>query len=216
MKVLVTGGAGFIGRWVVKKLLSKGVNVWVLDDLSNGSKRNLNEFVNNGNYHGLTVADVSDGHCFEVLPESNHDIYIHLAAQINVQESLINPAKSFRTNIIGTYNLLHHALKRNTRIVIVGTCMVYDTTQQEAISEHSPVRPASPYAGTKLAAENLALSYYHGLGLPITVLRPFNTYGPFQKTNTEGGVISIFIKTKSRGRKYKYSATEPRPGTLST
>ena len=75
--------------------------------------------------------------------------------------------------------------------------------QPEGISELSPLKPTSPYAGSKLAAENLALSYYYGLELPVVILRPFNTYGPFQKTNMEGGVVSIFVENKIEGRKLK-------------
>ncbi len=203
MKVLVTGGAGFIGRWVVKRLLSDMVDVWVLDDLSNGSKGNLSEFAGDGNYHGLTVGDVADMKCVENLFGNRYDICIHAAAQINVQESLDNPEKSFQANVVGTHNVLKNALKSNTKVIIVGTCMVYDMGQAEGITELSPVKPASPYAGSKLAAEDLALSYHYGLGLPVVILRPFNTYGPFQKTNMEGGVVAIFIKNKIEGKKLK-------------
>jgi len=203
MKVLVTGGAGFIGRWVVKRLLADGIDVWVLDDLSNGSESNLEEFSEADNYHGMTIGNVSDSECVEKLFSTKYDVCIHSAAQINVQESLRDPEKSFKTNVVGTYNLLSNALKSNTRIVIIGTCMVYDIAQSDGITEMSPVKPTSPYAGSKLAAENLALSYYYGFGLPVVILRPFNTYGPFQKTNMEGGVVSIFIKNKVQGSKLK-------------
>ena len=203
MKVLVTGGAGFIGRWVVKRLLADGIDVWVLDDLSNGSASNLEEFTGTDNYHGLTVGDVSDSECVEKLFGAKYDVCIHSAAQINVQESLDDPEKAFKTNVVGTYNILSHALKSETRMVIIGTCMVYDIAQSAGISELSPVKPASPYAASKLAAENLALSYYYGFGLPVVILRPFNTYGPFQKTNMEGGVVSIFIKNKVAGSRLK-------------
>ena len=72
--------------------------------------------------------------------------------------------------------------------------MVYDIVgAKTAISEKHPIKPLSPYAGSKIASEELALSYFYGLNLPVTILRPFNTYGPFQKTNMEGGVVSIFI-----------------------
>ncbi|MFC1874293.1 dTDP-glucose 4,6-dehydratase [Chloroflexota bacterium] len=203
MKVLVTGGAGFIGRWVVKRLLLDMVDVWVLDDLSNGSKGNLSEFAVDSNYHGLTVGDVADMKCMENLFENKYDICIHAAAQINVQESLDNPEKSFQTNVLGTHNVLKNAAKFDTKVVIIGTCMVYDVGQAEGITEQSPVKPASPYAGSKLAAEDLALSYHYGLGLPVVVLRPFNTYGPFQKMNMEGGVVAIFIRNKIEGKKLK-------------
>lgn len=200
MKVVVTGGAGFIGRWVVKRLLSDGIEVCVLDDLSNGDRSNVNEFAQDRNYHGLTVGDVCDVKCVENVFREKYDICIHSAAQINVQESLNDPEKSFKANVIGTYNVLTRALKFNTKVVLIGTCMVYEMGQAEGITELSPVKPTSPYAGYKLAAENLALAYYYGFGLPVVILRPFNTYGPFQKTNMEGGVVSIFIKNKIEGR----------------
>ena len=203
MKVLVTGGAGFIGRWVVNRLLPDGNDVWVLDNLSNGSKGNLEGLANASGYHGLTVGDVLDMECVTNLFQNEFDVCIHSAAQINVRESLNDPEKSFKTNVIGTYNVLACALKFNTKVVIIGTCMVYDMAQAAGISELSPVKPASSYAGSKLAAENLALSYYYGFGLPVVVLRPFNTYGPFQKTDMEGGVVSIFIENKIQGKKLK-------------
>ena len=194
MKVLVTGGAGFIGRWIVNRLLSVNADVWVLDDLSNGSEQNLAQFSQLVNYHGLIIGDIADVACIEQSFQEQFDICIHAAAQINVQESLDDPTKAFNSNVIGTYNILSCALKFNTKVVIIGTCMVYALAQSGGILELSPVKPTSPYAGSKLAAEDLALSYFYGFNLPITVLRPFNTYGPFQKTNMEGGVVSIFIQ----------------------
>ncbi|MBT4512402.1 MAG: NAD(P)-dependent oxidoreductase [Chloroflexi bacterium] len=203
MNVLVTGGAGFIGRWVVKKLLSENVNVWVLDNLSNGSEQNLVEFDQINNYQGLTIGDISDISCVERVFKTQFDVCIHTAAQINVQESLDNPHKSFRVNMVGTYNVLSCALKSKTKVILIGTCMVYDMATSDGISELSSVKPASPYSGSKLAAEELALSYYYGFGLPVTVLRPFNTYGPFQKTNMEGGVVSIFVQNHIAGENLK-------------
>lgn len=202
MKVLVTGGAGFIGRWVVKRLLEDGLEVWVLDSLSNGSRDNLEEFSLNNHYHGLKIGDVSERSDIKALFTNRFDFCIHAAAQINVQESLENPEKSFKDNVTGTFNVMQCAREYNTRVVIVGTCMVYDTaTASQKLSENSPVKPSSPYAASKLAAEYLALSYYFGYGLPVTLLRPFNTYGPFQKSNMEGGVVSIFIKNYLMGEK---------------
>lgn len=202
MKVLVTGGAGFIGRWVVKRLLEDGLEVWVLDSLSNGSRDNLEEFSLNNHYHGLKIGDVSERSDIKALFTNRFDFCIHAAAQINVQESLENPEKSFKDNVTGTFNVMQCAREYNTRVVIVGTCMVYDTTTAgRKLSENSPVKPSSPYAASKLAAEYLALSYYFGYGLPVTLLRPFNTYGPFQKSNMEGGVVSIFIKNYLKGEK---------------
>ena len=190
MKILVTGGAGFIGRWVVKKLIDEEHEVWVLDDLSNGRKENLEEF----NIE-LKIGDIRNRKIITDLFQNDFDICIHAAAQINVQESLDNPEKAFTVNVDGTFNLLEETRKYNTKLVMVGTCMVYDLADtSEPINENHPVKPTSPYAGSKLAAEEMAISYYYGYDLPVVITRPFNTYGPFQKSNMEGGVVSIFIK----------------------
>lgn len=198
MVILVTGGAGFIGRWVVSSLLLKGKEIVVIDNLSNGRKENLVEFEENANLREFVIEDIKNINVIKDLFEKyKFDSCIHLAAQINVQESLDYPDRAFNNNIIGTYNILEIARSFQTKIVLIGTCMVYDLADSlKAISEEHRVKPTSPYAGSKLAAEELALSYYHGFNLPIVILRPFNTYGPFQKTNMEGGVVSIFVERK--------------------
>ncbi len=195
MKILVTGGAGFIGRWVVNKLLSLKEEIVVIDNLSNSRKENLEEFEDNKLLKEFYIGDIRNQQdIISLFDKYKFDTCIHLAAQINVQESIENPKKAFDNNLVGTYNVLEASRIYDTKIVIIGTCMVYDLVNAyELISETHPVKPISPYAGSKLAAEELALSYYYGLGLPVVILRPFNTYGPFQKTNMEGGVVSIFI-----------------------
>ena len=216
MKVLVTGGAGFIGRWVVKGLLEMGnfkseyvgvsieppenVEIWVLDNLSNGREENLKELNPKSAFKEFIKGDVVDKKLVEKLFHNHFDLCIHLAAQINVQESLDDPEKAFTTNVIGTYTMLEEARKYNTRVVLIGTCMVYDLANSSAaIDEHHRLKPVSPYAGSKLAAEYLAESYHHGYGVPVIICRPFNTYGPFQKSDMEGGVVSIFIKRNLKG-----------------
>ena len=203
MSVLVTGRAGFIGRWVVKKLLEIQKDIVIIDNLSNGRKENLEEFENDFNLKEIIYEDLRDKDLIEDLfLRYKFKKCIHLAARINVQESLDFPERSFENNVICTYNVLEAARKYNTKIVLVGTCMVYDlASSDKAISEKYRVKPTSPYAGSKLAAEELALSYYYGLGLPVVILRPFNTYGPFQKSNMEGGVVSIFVNRKLDNKK---------------
>lgn len=199
MSVLVTGGAGFIGRWVVKDLLSKKCKVTALDNLSNGSIGNISEFKKSQNF-AFVRGDVANRGSLRSVFGGDVDTCIHLAAQINVQESIDHPEQNFETNVIGTYNILEECRKRGVKLVLVGTCMVYDMAVSKPINERHPLKPASPYAGSKLAAEELAISYFHGYGLPVVVTRPFNTYGPYQKSNQEGGVVSIFIKKNLRGR----------------
>jgi UDP-glucose 4-epimerase len=199
MNILVTGGAGFIGRWIVKKLLDLGHTVCVLDDLSNGGIENIEEFKDNQKFK-FVQGDIRDK---EVLMKvfKDIDLCIHAAAAINVQESIDNPQRYYDVNVNGTFNILEAARNRNknVKVVLIGTCMVYDLTASNAISEEHPQNPKSPYAGSKLAAENLALSYFHAYGLPVVITRPFNTYGPYQKSDMEGGVVSIFIRALLEG-----------------
>lgn len=200
MRFLITGGAGFIGRWVVKKLLEEGQEVYVLDNLTGGFRENIEEFNGNETLKSFQIGDVSQREAVKKAFSIKPDTCIHLAAQINVQDSIDNPQKSIDTNILGTYNILEEARKTKTKVIVVGTCMVYDTSFDKPINEESPLKPASPYAATKLAAENLALSYYHCYKTPVTVLRPFNTYGPFQRSDAEGGVVAVFSKNFIEGK----------------
>ena len=192
MRFLITGGAGFIGRWVVKHLIEEGHHADVLDDLSNSSRANLAEFDGTECLKSFVVGDVRDKATVEMMFDNKPDVCLHLAAQINVQESIVNPQKSYSINIDGTRTILDAARKHNTKVVFVSTCMIYDAGA--AITEMSRVSPKSPYAESKLRAEKLALDYWQKYKLPVTVLRPFNTYGPFQRSDAEGGVVSIFVK----------------------
>lgn len=198
-RICVTGAGGFIGRWVVGELLDRGHYVVGLDNLSNGRAVNLDAF-DEVNQFTFYQRDIRDYHAMENIVTNDIDACIHLAAEIDVHESLEDPNAHFETNVIGTRNVLEACRATDTRIGLVGTCMVYDMADSgEGIDETHPVKPASPYAGTKLAAENLAESYYHGYGLPVTLLRPFNTYGPFQ----EVGVVPIFVNRDIQGETLK-------------
>jgi dTDP-glucose 4,6-dehydratase len=199
--ILITGGAGFIGRWVVKRLLDDRHEVCVLDDFSNGRMENINEFENNSNFKFI-FGDIRNKN---LLKEEfkDVDICIHAAAAINVQESIENPQRYYDVNVNGTFNILEEARKKDVKMVLIGTCMVYDLTSSKAINEEHSLSPKSPYAGSKLAAENLALSYFHAYGLPVVITRPFNTYGPYQKSDMEGGVVSIFIRALLEGKALK-------------
>ena len=202
MNVLVTGGAGFIGRAVVKRLLEDRHKVYVLDNLSNGSKDNLIEFEDCTGFKGLIVGDIRDEGQLNRIFKRNIDICVHMAAQVNVQASIDHPEENYDINVNGTFRIMESARKTNTKVVLVSTCMVYAPANTSSpITEGHRTMPASPYAGSKLAAENLAGSYYYAYGLPVVILRPFNIYGPFQKTNMEGGVVSIFVSRKIRGEK---------------
>ncbi|MCE5169317.1 GDP-mannose 4,6-dehydratase [Paenibacillus profundus] len=202
MKILVTGGAGFIGRWVTKRLLEDGHYVWVLDDLSNGRESNLDDFRSNTCFMGFIKGSIMDEQLLSELFEQHiFDICYHLGASINVQDSIDDPRTTFNNDMVGTFYVLEQCRKYKTKILFMSTCMVYDACADDSgITEQHPIKPASPYAGSKISAENMVLSYYYTYGLPAVVVRPFNTYGPFQKTGGEGGVVAIFIKNKLEGK----------------
>lgn len=202
LNILLTGGAGFIGRWVVKRLLNDGHNVWILDDLSNGRPENIVEFQGHPGLKEFIIGDIKDEDLLDKLfAEHKFDICYHLGASINVQDSIDDPRTTFYNDTLGTFFVLEQCRKHNVKVVFMSTCMVYDRCDDESgITEKYPIKPASPYAGSKIAAENMVLSYYHAYNLPVVVIRPFNTYGPFQKTGGEGGVVAIFIKNKINGK----------------
>lgn len=195
----ITGAAGFIGRWVVNELLERGYTVRGIDDLSNGSMRNIDEFLDREDFV-FYEGDICDVDTVEWLFAEDLGACIHLAAEIDVHESLEDPLAHFQANVVGTQAVLEACRRTETRLGLVGTCMVYDMAESgDGIDETHPVKPASPYAGSKLAGELLAESYYHGYDLPVVILRPFNTYGPFQKTGMAGGVVSIFTSRDLAG-----------------
>ncbi len=199
MRVLVTGGAGFIGRWVVAELLNRSIEVTVLDDLSSGSEANLGEFAGHGNFKEFVVGDVRDARLLGALLDRGADYVMHLAARINVQASIDDPGDTFDSDVVGTFGLLELCRVRGIGMLFMSTCMVYARAEDRAISEVSATYPASPYAAAKLAGEALTQSYFQTYDLPTTVVRPFNTYGPFQRTDGEGGVVSIFAQRDLAG-----------------
>lgn len=220
MNILVTGGAGFIGRWVVKRLLDDGHNVASLDNLSNGRIENIEEFKFNDKFKFIK-GDIKDEALLDEIFSEKFDIIYHLGASINVQDSIDDPKTTFFNDTVGTFNILQRAKRQMygnnakmdgdhwvidpneivhpCKVVFMSTCMVYDVAGEEGIDENHPTKPVSPYGGSKIAAENMVLSYYNAYKLPTVVIRPFNTYGPFQKTGGEGGVVAIFIRNSLNG-----------------
>ncbi|MFI5254344.1 MAG: NAD-dependent epimerase/dehydratase family protein [Candidatus Limnocylindrales bacterium] len=203
MRVLVTGAAGFIGRWVVGELLARGHAVLPADNLATGDRANLDEFAASPRVEPLAIGDVRDpATCRRWL--TGIDAVAHLAASISVQDSIDDPAGTFENDVVGTFNVLEAARAQRARVLFMSTCMVYDRADRPTgIAEDHPTKPASPYAAAKLAGEALTLSYFHAYGLATTVVRPFNTYGPFQRSVGEGGVVAIFTRRSLLGEELR-------------
>jgi len=199
MRILVTGAAGFIGRWTVAELLSRGHTVLPVDNLVAGDPGNLEAFAGMPGFLPLEVGDVRDpAACRRWL--AGVDAVAHLAASISVQDSIDDPGTTFENDVVGTFHMLEAARAVGARFLFMSTCMVYDrATTPAGIGEDHPTKPASPYAASKLSGEALTLSYFHAYGLPTTVVRPFNTYGPFQRSVGEGGVVAIFTRRSLLG-----------------
>lgn len=200
MKALVTGGAGFIGRWLVKTLLEGGIEVAVMDNLSRGSLENIAELVNKSGFIDFFKKSVIDEKALQKIFKINFGLVFHLAASINVQDSLDHPEKVFKEDTVATVKLLEQCRQSQSKFIFMSTCLVYEAAQDKAIDEKYPTTPRSPYAGAKLAAEEMALSYYYAYGLPVIILRPFNTFGPYQKSSGEGGVIATFFGNLKSGK----------------
>lgn len=192
-KILVTGGAGFIGSHLAETLLNKGYKVTVLDDFSGGSVNNIRHLFNFPNFK-LIRGSVEDIELIRRVT-MNINIIFHLAAKINVDESIMEPRKTIATNINGTTNILESSLENDIEhIIFASSSEVYGSAEYTPMCEKHPLNPASPYAASKAAADRLCASYYIAYGLPVTILRSFNTYGHRQKSSGYGGVISIFIR----------------------
>lgn len=195
VKVLITGGAGFMGRWVAKYLVEQGHRVWVLDDLSNSCAANIEEF--RGRLENFVKGDIKDRALISKLFKNHFEICIHLAAAINVQESIDNPEKCFNDNVIGTFNILQGCRRHNTKMVFMSSALIYNSVRPgQLMAEDDCLNASCPYTASKIFGENLVTSYRKTYNLPTVILRPFSVYGPWQKSDSEGGVMSVFIDRK--------------------
>ncbi|MGQ9706137.1 MAG: GDP-mannose 4,6-dehydratase [bacterium] len=200
MKVLITGGAGFIGRWVVREFLNDSFYVKVIDNLSNSSEENIKEFSKLKEFEFIR-GDIKYIAVLQRLFEKNNlDYVIHLAASINVQDSIDDPLTTFENDVLGTLNVLECCRMYRVPIIYTSTCLVYDRSDSKAIDESWRTHPRSPYSASKLSAEEFVISYGHSYNIPYIILRPFNTYGPYQRFTGEGGVIAGFIARTLEGK----------------
>ncbi len=190
---LVTGGAGFIGSNLVRKLLAGGHSVTVLDSLVTGRLENLDGL--QGRY-SFVKGDIRDiPLLLETFAEKGYECIFHLAALPSVQLSFADPQLTHDVNATGTLNILATARALGVpRVVFASSCALYGNDADPPVSESAPARPLSPYASQKLLGENYCTLYTNELGVPAIALRLFNIYGPCQDPASEyAAVVPNFL-----------------------
>ena len=194
MRVIVTGGAGFIGSHIVDALVARGDEVVVLDDLSHGRRENVSPRAE------LVVADIRDaGAVAEVFGEARPQACLHLAAQADVRVSVTRPDFDAEVNVLGTIRLLEAAREHGTRIVFASTGGAIYGECAEPATESSPRAPLAQYGTSKLAGEEYLATYNRLYGSEHTALRFGNVFGPRQDPHGEAGVVAIFLGKLARG-----------------
>jgi UDP-glucose 4-epimerase len=197
-KVLVTGGAGFIGSHVVDRLVDCGYSVRVVDNLSAGRLKNISGHLATGKVEFIE-GDIRDTSIIERCVE-DVGLVVHLAAETSVAFSFENPNMTYKVNIEGTLNLLRSCAKAKVRkLLFASSCAVYGKPVFLPLTEEHPTEPISPYAASKLAAEQFCLGFHETGLLSTVVLRLFNVYGPRQALNDYSGVITRFVDSCRRG-----------------
>ncbi|MBW3622448.1 MAG: GDP-mannose 4,6-dehydratase [Armatimonadetes bacterium] len=189
MKILVTGGAGFIGSNVAERMLADGHSVAVLDNLSTGSRENLIEGV------AFHEADITDAEAIRRIFEAEQpEVVIHHAAQIDVRRSTRDPQFDARVNVIGSINLLEAAKESGMKKFIYASTggAIYGEPDYVPADEKHPIQPISQYGISKHTVEHYLFLYGQNFNLPWTVLRYANIYGPRQTPHGEAGVVAIF------------------------
>jgi dTDP-glucose 4,6-dehydratase len=197
-KVLITGAAGFIGSHLVEKYVESGYDVKAFIRYNSGNIWGWLEKSRLKNDIEVVRGDIRD---YDSVYNAAQDCgsVLHLAALIGIPYSYVSPLAYIKTNIEGTYNVLQTAKERNLEnIVVTSTSETYGTAQQVPINENHPLVGQSPYSASKIAADQMALSYYRSFGLPVKIVRPFNTYGPRQSARA---IIPTIISQLLKGKK---------------
>ena len=196
MRLLVTGGAGFIGSHTVDALVGAAHDVAVLDDLSSGKREQVNP---RARFHQADLRDAE--RVTEVIEQEQPEVIFHLAAQMDVRRSVADPAFDAQVNLVGMLNLMEAARTRGLRRVIFASSggAIYGEQDDFPCDESHPCRPVSPYGVAKLATEQYLFFYKHEYGIGYTAMRYGNVYGPRQDPHGEAGVVAIFCGRLLRG-----------------
>jgi UDP-glucose 4-epimerase len=193
MRMLITGGAGFIGSHLCEKYVNEGHGVLCLDNFMSGNLTNIKHLLDYRNFK-LIRGDIRD---YELLEKIMRDVEVifHLAAQIHVDRSYIEPNSTYDINVMGTQNVLETSrLHDAKRIICASTSEVYGSAQYAPIDENHPLNAPHPYGASKIAVDRMCFAYNQTYGMNISIMRLFNVFGPRQRDVGYGGVISIFTR----------------------
>src|SRR6056297_2499529 len=210
---LITGADGFIGSHLTEELLKKGFHVKALSYYNSFNNWGWLETIPQNKNLEIITGDIRDPHfCKNIVKDV--DIVFHLAALIAIPYSYVAPDSYVDTNVKGTLNICQAAKENGcARLIHTSTSEVYGTAQYVPIDEKHPLQPQSPYSASKIGADAIAMSYHHSFGLPLTVVRPFNTYGPRQSaraviptiiTQIAAGMEQIKLGDVSPTRDFNY------------
>ena len=198
-KVLVTGGAGFVGSHLCERLVQLGADVVCLDDLSAGKWQNVQQLERSGNFAFVQGSVCDDGPVMDSIFRGLDTVFHNAASKKNV--CLIDPQRDLAVNAGGTLNLLQKAREFNIRkFVHASTGSVYGEPRHFPTTEDHPFEPVSYYGVSKLAGERYVNAFHKLYGLDTTILRYFHVYGPRQESNEFGGVVSIFLRRVTQGQ----------------
>lgn len=197
-KVLITGADGFIGSHLTEMLVAKGYNVKALSQYNSFNNWGWLEIINYKDNIEILSGDIRDPNFCKSITK-DIDLVFHLAALIAIPFSYVAPDSYVETNIKGTLNICQAAKENGvSRVIHTSTSEVYGTAKYVPIDEQHPLQPQSPYSATKIAADAMAMSFYNSFDLPITIARPFNTYGPRQSARA---IIPTIITQIAAGKK---------------
>ena len=212
-RALVTGADGFIGSRLIEMLVKKGYQVKALSQYNSFNNWGWLEDVDCKDKIEILTGDIRDPHYCKLITR-DVDVVFHLAALIAIPYSYIAPDSYVDTNIKGALNICQAAKENgNIRVIHTSTSEVYGTAQYVPIDENHPLQPQSPYSATKIAADAMAMSFYNAFDLPVTIARPFNTYGPRQSaravvptiiTQIASGVKEIKLGDVTPTRDFNY------------
>jgi NAD dependent epimerase/dehydratase len=196
--VLVTGADGFIGSHLTEMLLSEGCKIKALSQYNSFNNWGWLEQIKDLQAIEVLSGDIRDPHyCLEIT--KGVDVIFHLAALIAIPYSYVAPSSYVETNITGTLNICQAALQNGCeKIIHTSTSEVYGSALYVPIDEKHPIQPQSPYSASKIGADNMAMSFFNAFNLPLTIARPFNTYGPRQSARA---IIPTIISQIASGSK---------------